>query len=29
MDGVSLIEIHGRKPRSHSSAFVTPVPADR
>ena len=24
MDGVSLIEIHGRKPRIHSSAFIAP-----
>lgn len=24
MDGVSLIEIHGKKPRIHSSAFIAP-----
>ena len=24
MDGVSLIEIHGKKPRVHSSAFIAP-----
>jgi gamma-carbonic anhydrase len=24
MDGVSLIEIHGRRPRIHSSAFIAP-----